>query len=228
MVTSDPARTLNITDFGNDDYFFEAFGDTTPCDQPDGGFVCFNENNGFAWNHGDFQKQITHNWAAVVGPGVQPDHDGTDVFTDHTDLRPTLLSLLGLGDDYGHDGRAIFEIMTRDAIPHEIRGHLNTAERMAHLLKAINAPVGPLGVKTLELSTTALVSNDTNDATYNKIENELLDITSRRNAIAAQMLSMLEDSTFEGKGFNEAKAQGLINAAEGLLEEVMGTGEAGE
>jgi len=228
MVTSDPARTPNITDFGNDDYFFEAFGDTTPCNQPDGGFVCFVENNGFAWNHGDFQKQITHNWAAVVGPGVQPDRDGTDVFTDHTDLRPTLLSLLGLGDDYDHDGRAIFEIMRRDAIPHEIREHLDTAERMAHLLKAINAPLGPLGVRTLEMSTTALASNDTNDATYNRIENELLDVTKRRNAIASQMLLMLEDSTFDGKAFNEAKAQGLINAAEGLLDEALGTGDARE
>jgi endonuclease III len=118
--------------------------------------------------------------------------------------------------------------MKRDAIPHEIREHLDTAERMAHLLKAINAPVGPLGVKTLEMSTTALASNDTNDTTYNKIENELLDITKRRNAIASQMLSMLEDSTFDGKGFNEAKAQGLINAAEGLLVEAIGTEEARE
>ncbi|MBV8346503.1 MAG: hypothetical protein JOZ49_02895 [Mycolicibacterium sp.] len=226
MVTKDPARTPTITMFGNDDYYFEAFGDTTHCDQPDGGFVCFIEDNGFAWNHGDFQRQITHNWAAVVGPGVQPDHDGTDIFTDHTDLRPTLLSLLGLEDDYDHDGRALFEIMRRDAIPHEIREHLDTAERMAHLLKAINAPLGPLGVKTLEMSTTALASNDSNDATYNRIENELLDLTQRRNAIASQMLSMLEDSTFDGKGFNEAKAQGLINAAEGLLDEAVGRGEA--
>src|SRR5215469_14472416 len=118
--------------------------------------------------------------------------------------------------------------MTRDAIPREIREHLNTAERMAHLLKAINAPLGPLGVKTLELSTTALVSNDTNDATYNKIENDLLHITNRHNAIASQMLSMLEDATFDGKGFNEAKAQGLMNAAEGLLDEALGIGDAGE
>jgi hypothetical protein len=228
MVTSDPARTPTITMFGNDDYYFEAFGDTTHCDQPDGGFVCFMEDNGFAWNHGDFQRQITHNWAAVVGPGVQRDHDGTDVFTDHTDLRPTLLSLLGLEDDYDHDGRAIFEIMRREAIPHEIREHLDTAERMAHLLKAINAPLGPLGVKTLKLSTTALASNDTNDDTYNRIENQLLDLTKRRNAIASQMLSMLEDSTFDGKVFNEAKAQGLINSAQGLLDEAMGTEQASE
>jgi hypothetical protein len=220
MVTSDPARTPNITDFGNDDYFFEAFGDTTPCNQPDGGFLCFVENNGFAWNHGDFQDQITHNWAALVGPGVHPDHDGTNVFTDHTDLRPTLLSLLGLKDDYSHDGRAIFEIMHRHAIPQEIREHLDTAERMAQLLKAINAPKGQLGVKTLKLSTTALASNDANDATYTRIENKLIDITQRRNAIASQMLSILEDSTFAGKEFKEQEARELIRAAEKLLDEV--------
>jgi hypothetical protein len=219
MVTKDPARTPNLTMFGNDDYFFESFGDHTPCDQPDGGFVCFNENNGFAWNHGDFQTQITYNWAALAGPGVKPDKDGTNVFTDHTDLRPTLLSLLGLEDDYDHDGRAIFEIMTLDAIPYQIRGQLETAERMAHLLKAINAPVGPLGVHTLERSTTALASSD--DATYNAIEDELLEITKQRNDIASQMLSMLEDSTFDGKEFDRAKAEGLIKAAEALLDEAM-------
>jgi hypothetical protein len=149
----------------------------------------------------------------------KPDHNGTDVFTDHTDLRPTLLSLLGLEDDYDHDGRAIFEIMTREAIPPEIREHLDTAERMAHLLKAINAPVGPLGIRTLKMSTTALASNDTNDATYNKIEDQLLDITKRRNAIASRMLSMLEDSTFDGKEFSEGKAKQLTAAAERLLDD---------
>jgi len=177
------------------------------------------EDSGFAWNHGDYQTAITHNWAALVGPGVKLDKDGTSVFTDHTDLRPTLLSLVGLEDDYDHDGRAIFEIMTHDAIPHEIRRHLETAERMAHLLKAINAPLGPLGVHTLKRSTTALASDD--DATYNAIESELLEITKRRNYIASQMLSMLEDSTFDGKGFNEAQAQELIKAAERLLDEAM-------
>ncbi len=215
MVTSDPARTPNLTMFGNPDYFFQAFGDTTPCNQPDGGFVCFVENSGFAWNHGNFQTEITHNWAGIAGPGVKNDPDGTNTFTDHTDLRPTLLSLLGLEDDYDHDGRAIFEIMKTDALPHEIREHLDAAERMAHLYKAINAPVGPLGVQTLIKSTTALAGDD---ATYATIEDEILDLTKQRNAIASQMLSMLEDSTFDGKDFNEGKAEGLIEQAEDLLE----------
>jgi hypothetical protein len=226
MVTKDPGRTPNLTMFGNDDYFFQAFGDTTPCNQSDPFGGCFNENNGFAWNHGNFQTEITHNWAAVAGPGVKHVEDGLQTFTDHTDLRPTLLSLVGLEDDYDHDGRAIFELMTHDALPKEIREHLETAERMASLLKAINAPVGPLGLKTLKMSTTALASNGPNDATYNKIEDELLDLTKRRNAIASQMLSMLEDSTFDGKEFNEEQAEGLIEAAEKLLGETFETKEA--
>jgi hypothetical protein len=214
MVTSDAARTPNLTMFGNDDYFFEAFGDTTPCSQPDGGFVCYVENNGFAWNHGDFQTEITHNWAAVVGPGVKPDRDGTIAFTDHTDLRPTMLALAGLVDDYTHDGRAITEIMTEAAVPPGLKQHRPTAERMAQLLKAINAPVGALGVQTLIMSTTALTGDD---ATYNAIENQIINITNQRNAIASQMLSMLEDATFNGKELNEKNAQGLIKAAEALL-----------
>jgi arylsulfatase A-like enzyme len=222
MVTKDPRRTPNLTMFGSDDYYFEAFGDTAHCDQPDPFGGCFFENSGFAWNHGDFQREITHNWAALVGPGVKPDEDGINVFTDHTDLRPTLLSLVGLEDDYEHDGRAIFESMTHKAIPPEIREHLETAERMARLLKAINAPVGSLGVYTLKRSTTALVTND------NAIEDELLEITKRRNDIASQMVSMLEASTFNGKEFNEAKAQRLIKAAERLLDETLETKEATE
>jgi hypothetical protein len=223
MVTKDPARTPNLTMFGNDDYFFEAFGDHTPCGSPDPFGVCFNENNGFAWNHGDFQTQITHNWAAFVGPGVKPDKDGTNVFTDHTDLRPTLLSLLGLEDDYDHDGRAIFEIMKQDAIPYQIRGQLDTAEDMAHLLKAINAPVG---VHTLKRSTVALSSSD--DAVYNLIEDEIAAITVLRNDIAGQMLEMLEDSTFDGKPFNRAKAQGLIASAAALLAVATDTDDSDE
>jgi hypothetical protein len=109
---------------------------------------------------------------------VKPDKNDTQVFTDHTDLRPTLLSLVALDDDYDHDGRAIFEIMTQDAIPPTIAAHLDTAERLAQLLKAINAPVGPLSVQTLKKSTTALASDD--DSTYNAIESQLLEIT-RRN-----------------------------------------------
>jgi hypothetical protein len=80
--------------------------------------------------------------------------------------------------------------------------------------KTVRLAVDPswdISVHTLKRSTIAVASDD--DATYNAIDDELLEITKRRNDIASQMLSMLEDSTFDGKKFNEAKAQGLIVAA---------------
>src|SRR5437762_8897508 len=38
-------------------------------------------------------------------------------WTDHTDVRPTMLSLLGLTDDYGHDGRVVSQVLAPTAIP---------------------------------------------------------------------------------------------------------------
>src|SRR5215468_7896414 len=59
MVPSLPDRVPTFTMFGNDDYFFQtsnaSSGKSKDCSQPP---ACVAENPGFAWNHGDFQKQI--------------------------------------------------------------------------------------------------------------------------------------------------------------------------
>src|SRR5262249_40594610 len=67
-------RVPTFTMFGDDDYFFETASgankgqsctSTTaaPCLAEEG-------PSGFAWSHGDFQKQITRTWFGMVGPGV--------------------------------------------------------------------------------------------------------------------------------------------------------------
>ena len=72
MITFDPNRTPNFILFANPDYFLQAFGDKTPlCTPMTNAASCFQEESGFAWNHGDFQNQITHTWLGIVGPGVQ-------------------------------------------------------------------------------------------------------------------------------------------------------------
>src|SRR5580704_2866802 len=93
MVTADPQRTPTFVMFADPDYFFLTSG------KPD-----FVEDPGFAWNHGGVDPKINTLWLAMVGPGVQ--NAGTDhnTWSDHTDIRPTMLVLLGLKDDYGHDG----------------------------------------------------------------------------------------------------------------------------
>jgi hypothetical protein len=45
------------------------------------------------------------------------------VFSDHTDVRPTTTTLLGLKDDHVHDGRALFEVMNETVRPVTLRQH---------------------------------------------------------------------------------------------------------
>src|SRR5215475_839341 len=90
------------------------FRSPTPSDP-----VC--EAPGFAWNHGDFQQQITRTWVGMVGPGVKQLGRDDQVFTDHADVRPTVMALLGLTDSYVHEGRVVAEFMHESALPAGIR-----------------------------------------------------------------------------------------------------------
>jgi hypothetical protein len=47
-------------------------------------------------------------------------------WSDHTDVRPTMLSLLGLRDSYVHDGRVLIEAIEKNAQPVKLRGHQGT------------------------------------------------------------------------------------------------------
>jgi hypothetical protein len=112
--------------------------------------------------------KINTKWLGLVGPGVR--HGGVDgaTWSDHTDIRPTMLVLTGLTDDYAHDGRALVEELRTDALPAAVRRDRAGAFRLlAAAYKQINAPVGVFGMKTLEVSTTSLSGDD---ATYAKLE----------------------------------------------------------
>src|SRR5262249_30355443 len=143
MVTADPKRTPNFIMFANADYLLSATGSTKQClpTLTD----CFVEQAGFAWNHGDFQPDITKTWLGMAGPGIENVGVTGAFFTDHTDIRPTLISLAGLTDDYTHDGRVLIEIMTAGAVPPALQQHRATFGRLASAYKSINAPLGTLG-----------------------------------------------------------------------------------
>ena len=216
MISHDPARSPTFTLFGNPDYFLSASGKTTPlCAPANDAASCFVQSRNFVWNHGDFQSDIVHTWAAFVGPGVRPLGYWGGSFTDHTDLRPTLLTLTGLKDDYAHDGRALFEIINNASLPASLRSQGHTLHDLASAYKAINAPTGPLGLFTLTvLSTTALMSDD---ARYAQLEGAIVNLASQRDAIAKPMIQLLEDATFNNKPVDEEQAQQLIGKAYQLL-----------
>jgi hypothetical protein len=204
MITGDPQRTPTFVLFGNPDYFFQTSG--TPDVQ---------EAPGFAWNHGGVDPKINTTWLAMVGPGVRHQGVDDDTWSDHTDIRPTILALAGLTDDYAHDGRVLVEDMKPEALPRAVRqGDAFVFALLATVYKQINAPVGPLGLASLAISTKALVGDD---ATYASLEAQIADITTKRDAIAAQMIALLEGAAFQGQPIPFAAALTLVIEAEELL-----------
>jgi hypothetical protein len=216
MVTADPARTPTFTWFANPDYF--NFAGAHNCNSP-----CVQEQFGFAWNHGDVTPDITTTWLGMVGPGVRNLGVDHSIWSDHTDIRPTILMLTGLKDDYSHEGRPLFEAMYDWAVPQTLRAHRETLLRLAQVFKQINAPVGALGLASLKASTTALKSgSSTDDSPYMTVENQLASITTARDTLAGQMLAALEGAAFGGQAINEQQAQSLIDQGNALLTQVNG------
>jgi hypothetical protein len=149
MVTADPARTPTLTMFADPNYFL--FAGAANCNSP-----CVVENPGFAWNHGDVQSDISTTWLGIVGPGVQNNGVDKRTWSDHTDIRPTMMLLLGLQDDYTHDGRALVEDLRENALPIAVRRSALGFTLLASEYKQITAPVGKLGLASLAVSTAAL------------------------------------------------------------------------
>ena len=206
MVTADPARTPTFTMFGDPDYFFLTFGSTTPTPFPTE-----------AWNHGDFQPEIARTFIGIAGPGVKNLGITSDFFSDHTDVRPTIISLVGLKDDYTHDGRVLLEALDPSGFPPTLHAHESTLLKLGQVYKQINAPFGQLGLNTLTISTHALEGDD---PTYTALENQIQAWTSRRDSLAGQMKTMLEDAEFNGQAIDEQQAKSLISQAEALLSQV--------
>jgi hypothetical protein len=219
MVTNDTRRNANLTLFADPDYYLYAA-------DPNCNSACVTVNRNFTWSHGDVQSDITTTWLGMVGPGIK--HKGRDDITwsDHADIRPTMMLLLGLKDDYMHDGRALVENMAGYAIPDAIKMNESSFLSLSNAYKKINAPLGQLSLDTLKISTQALKSNSLGDKTYNNLENQLVNFTEQRDAIKNQMIKLLVDAEFEGKAIDPQKAQALITQANMLLDQVRRLGDS--
>ena len=134
FVNADPNRTPSFTVFPNSDVFF-AQGNSDSCPAgttaATAPTACNPLNSSFSWNHGYYAPEIDTTWLGLAGPGVKkvgldgpapsagPNSSGSaanghttvpqvsqhGTWVDHTDVRPTLLALAGLKDDYVTDGR---------------------------------------------------------------------------------------------------------------------------
>jgi len=211
MTDGDPTRNPVFVLFGDADYFITDFPAST-CES------CINP--GFAWNHGDIQKEIATTWLGFVGPGVRNEGVTHRVWTDHTDVRPTILSLLGLQDDYAHDGRVITEPLHENALPRSLREHKGELERLGAVYKQVNASFGRFAKHVLKASTDALASGSaSDDSAYTSIQARIQGLTAQRDALATQMKATLNAAAFGGQPIDSRSAEKMIDQGEELIEQ---------
>jgi hypothetical protein len=219
MVTADPQRTPTLTMFALPDYFL--FQNPAPCDE--GGVTppCITvptTEPTFAWNHGGIQPEIATTWAGMVGPGVKQQSNDATVWADHTDTRPTMLSLLGLSDTYVHDGTILAGQLDKKALPNQVRKHYRTFRRLTNTYKQLNAPFGQFAMNTLQASTKAIKSGSaSDDSRYTWLEDQIATLTTSRDTLATQIRDALDAAVFGHAGIDESQARAWISQARALI-----------
>jgi hypothetical protein len=231
MVNADPARTPTFSLFGKPDYYLQDFGPT--CSGP-----CVAINTGFAWDHGAYAPEINTNWVGFVGPGVRANGlDGSGAaegpssagpnsgqgtipasgtkgtWADETDIRPTLMYLTGLTDDYQHDGRVITELLSDP----EGQLHSSQVRALGACYKQLNSSVGQFGTATLQADTTAIESTSSGDSTYTKTVARLTHLDRERDELAQRIKDALEAAAFEGDGIHNP--HGLTRSCQDLIDQ---------
>ncbi|HET7031277.1 MAG TPA: hypothetical protein VFI34_12250, partial [Candidatus Limnocylindrales bacterium] len=182
-TAGDPSRNAVFTYFGDADYFLTDFPAST-C------LTCINPL--FAWNHGDIQPEIANTWLGFVGPGIRELGETATPWTDHTDVRPTMLAELGLADTYQFDGRPILEILDGNAVPHGFNVHRGKLQQLTAAYKQLTAPFGSVGLDSLAYNTAAIqTGSQADDSAYAAGQATLADWLTRRDALAGQIRDLL-------------------------------------
>jgi hypothetical protein len=228
MVNADPARTPTFAMFARPDYFL-APGSAT-CSP------CVSQNTGFAYNHGDYAAEINTNFLGLAGPGVR--HLGVDgsaadagpnsagpnsgqvtvpgahtrgPWLDETDIRPTLMYLTGLRDDYVHDGRVITQVLSEPN--HALSGDGVTG--LGACYKQLNSSVGQFGTFTLQAATKAIESTSSGDQTYTRVDQALRALDVARDRLAGVIKGELEAAAFGNQRVDNTGL--LIHSCEHLI-----------
>jgi len=221
MVNADPARTPTFAMFARPDYFLFNGG-------PNCGAACVTQNTGFAYNHGDYAAEIDTNWLGMVGPGVAnlgldgtaagagpnsagpdsgqvtvPGSGTTGTWIDETDIRPTTMYLLGLRDDYEHDGRVITQILTNPNPALSGQG----VNELGDCYKQLNSSVGEFGTATLQAATKAIEGSSPGDRVYQQTDQALSVLEARRDALAGTIKGELEAAAFSNAPISGALGQ---------------------
>jgi hypothetical protein len=215
FTNGDPNRNASFTYFADANYFLADFNLPPGC-----GATCINP--AFAWNHGDIQPEIANTWLGFVGPGIRTLGETADIWTDHTDVRPTMLVDLGLPTEYENDGRAILEILDGNAVPSSLNVRRGVLQQLGAALKQLDAPFGMLGQASLMVATAGITTGSAgSDAAYAAMEAQLGGWLSQRDALANTILHRLDAAEFHGQAIGAGEAHDWIDQANALIAEVV-------
>ena len=197
MITADPDRTAGIVAFGALDHFNQLFSlintsrtpPTSTCNQFPGPSDTTCLSNAFIWLHGNYSADINNTWAAIVGPGVRNAGVDSRTWADHADLRPTMLSLVCLKDNYAHEGRALVEDLTASSLPDSVQDARGAVTALGRTFKQLNAPVGLFGRDAIQVSTTAIRSDAPG---YAALEAQLQNLVTERDTLAVSIEAELD------------------------------------
>lgn len=166
---------------------------------------------------GGNEASVATTWQGWVGPGIQ--NLGTDatVWTDHTDARPTLLSLTGLKDDYSDDGRVISQILASGKTPPAIAADAPDFDALATANKQLDAPFGQFAKDALTVSTNAVATTSPGDATYKAWDAQLAACENLRAPLAQQIDTALWNAAFNASAIVPETFQALTAQANTLV-----------
>jgi hypothetical protein len=187
MINADPRRTMSFTMFSQPNYFFQTSSPCSPFpNPPNSSRGCLNDS--FAWIHGDYSNDIGQTWLGLAGPGVKSGGIDDTTWTDHTDIVPTMMYLLGLSTDYQPDGRVIMQALTPSVAK---GGNGASFTELGDVYKQLNAPYGDFAHSLIVASTNGIKPDD---ATYLNIERAIQSLASQRDALVQEMKNVLDDS----------------------------------
>jgi hypothetical protein len=223
FADADPNRTPSFTVFPKPDFYLHSgTSDSCPAGTTAANAAtnCVFTNSYYAWDHGYYGPEINNTWLGLVGPGVAnkgidgstaaqgPNSSGTansnprldtqvqnyGTWADHTDIRPTIMALTGLKDDYVEDGRVLVEDLTVQ--PGATRGA--GFRVLAACYKQLNSSVGLFGTDVLTADTSALATGSvTDDRNYIQQARRIAQLGSQRDQLATTIKNALYHAEFD-------------------------------
>jgi hypothetical protein len=122
----------------------------------------------------------------------------TGTWVDETDIRPTLMYLTGLKDDYIQDGRVISEILTNPNSALSAPG----VESLGACYKQLNSSVGQFGDSALRASTAAVESSTPGDGVFKSTNAKLSALEKQRDMLAITIKDDLNSAAFGNQTIN--------------------------